>query len=652
MEYGYLAQNARSRSLGRRVISTLVIAAVPLISLACEPAPASPQFQVVTARSGLQSPTAVQFAGDGTVFVAERGGRILKLAGVADPKPVAVVDLSAIVSTAWDRGLLGLVVDRKYPERPYLYAAYSYDAPLGGVAPTYGDICPGFGNDGTCVTSSRVERITVGSDGKATERKLLISDWCQQFGSHSIGDIAMGPEGSLYVSAGDGASFENVDTGQFNGNACGDPAGEGGALRSQDVRSAADPTTLDGTVIRINPDTGLAWPTNPWASSSDLNRARIIAYGLRNPFRISLSPDGSQLSVADVGWSTWEEVNVMGTAEPQAVNFGWPCYEGNFPQPLYQAASGMCSSLAASAVRIPEMSYSHSTALGPNCNEGGSSVTGVAYYSGGTYPSSFNGGLFTADYSRKCIFFTPRGSNGQLNHAARTVFVSNAYVVDLQIGPGGDLFYLDLINGRLMRVMYKANHPPTPVITASAVQVTKGQPIFLSLTGSSDPDGDLAVAYAWDIQGDSAFNDGDALFTVVSFDTPGPHLIQLRARDSLGATATASITIQVDNTAPVPVIDQPSAGTVVPGTLVNFAGHATDKQDGTIPASRLRWDFNLLHCMADLSCHSHPIDTRTGIASGSFVMPSHDKPSFVEIVLTATDAYGTTASTTQRIDVG
>ncbi len=536
MECTESAQSGHRLSWRRRSVTALVVGMTPLVLLACEPAPASPQFQIVTARSGLQSPTAVQFAGDGTVFVAEREGRILRLAGLADTKPVTVVDMSAVVSTAWDRGLLGLVVDRKYPERPYIYAAYSYDAPLGGVAPTYGDFCPGFGNDGTCITSSRLERITVGNDGKATERRLLISDWCEQFGSHSIGDVAMGPEGSLYVSAGDGASFETVDTGQVNGNVCGDPVGEGGALRSQDVRTAADPTTLDGTVIRINPDTGLAWPTNPWATSADANRARVIAYGLRNPFRISLSPDGNQLSVADVGWSTWEEVNVMGTAESQAVNFGWPCFEGNYPQPLYQAASGLCSGLSASAVRNPEMSYSHSTALGPNCNEGGSSVTGVAYYGGGTYPSSYNGGLFTADYSRKCIFFTPRGADGVLNHAARTVFVSNAYVVDLQIGPGGDLYYLDLINGRIMRVMYKANHPPIPVINASAIQATKGQPIFLSSVGSSDPDGDLAVSYTWDIEGDGAFNDGDALFTAVTFNTPGPHLVQLRARCTPGLT--------------------------------------------------------------------------------------------------------------------
>ena len=45
--------------------------------------------------------------------------------------------------------------------------------------------------------------------------QTLISDqWCQQFPSHSIGDLNFGPDGDLYASAGDGASFNYADYGQ------------------------------------------------------------------------------------------------------------------------------------------------------------------------------------------------------------------------------------------------------------------------------------------------------------------------------------------------------------------------------------------------------------------------------------------------------
>ena len=42
----------------------------------------------------------------------------------------------------------------------------------------------------------------------------LITDWCQQYPSHSVGDLGFGADGALYVSGGDGASFDFVDWGQ------------------------------------------------------------------------------------------------------------------------------------------------------------------------------------------------------------------------------------------------------------------------------------------------------------------------------------------------------------------------------------------------------------------------------------------------------
>ena len=88
------------------------------------------------------------------------------------------------------------------------------------------------------------------------------------------------------------------------------PTAEGGALRSQDLRTTGDPTGLDGAIIRVDPDTGAASPGNPLAASPDANARRIVADGLRNPFRFTVSTRRTgDLWLGDVGWGSWEEVN-------------------------------------------------------------------------------------------------------------------------------------------------------------------------------------------------------------------------------------------------------------------------------------------------------------------------------------------------------
>ncbi len=70
-------------------------------------------------------------------------------------------------------------------------------------------------------------------------------------------------------------------------------------------------------------------PDNPLVGSSDPNARRIVAYGFRNPFRITVRPGTSEIWVGDVGWNTWEEINRLGSPiDPVVDNFGWPCYEG------------------------------------------------------------------------------------------------------------------------------------------------------------------------------------------------------------------------------------------------------------------------------------------------------------------------------------
>ena len=634
--------------------------------------------------SGLTNPTVMQFAPDGRIFVGQKNGVIKVFQSLTDTSPVTVADLSGEVDDYWDRGLLGLALDPNFPTDPYVYVLYTYDAPIGGTAPRWNDGCPtppGATTDG-CVVSARVSRLQISGNVMAGSEQVLVSGWCQQFPSHSIGTLLFGRDGYLYAGAGDGASFNNVDYGQYGAtyagdqaNPCGDPPGavgaalsppgaEGGALRAQSVRRTDGPATLDGAIVRIDPATGAGVPGNPFYSSTDPNARRIVAYGLRNPFRFTQRPGTDELWIGDVGWNTWEEINrVVSPTSATASNFGWPCYEGASPQSGYQAAGlNVCSSLysAPGSVIAPYYTYNHSACVVsyPGCHTGGSSVTGVAFYQGGSYPAAYNGALFFADHTRNEIWAMLPGANGLPDPSTIQSFVgvdatggAAGHPVDLKIGPGGDLFYVDMEDGTIHRITYTAaNQPPAAVITASPTNGPVPLTVSFDGAGSSDPEG-KPLSYSWDLNGDGTFGDATGPTASYTYATAGVYHPALRVTDDQGATDTTSVTITAGNTAPTATIDSPTSSlTWKVGDTISFSGHATDAQDGSLPASALSWSLILHHCFTPTNCHTHMLGNFTGVASGSLSAPDHQYPCWLELQLTATDSGGLTSTTSVRLD--
>jgi uncharacterized repeat protein (TIGR01451 family) len=628
-------------------------------------------FQETTVFSNLTNPASIEFAADGRVFVAEKGGRVKVFDNLSDGSPDVFADLSGNVHNFWDRGMLGLALDPGFTTgRPYVYVLYTYDAPIGGSPPTWGDSCPpvpGATGDG-CVVSARLSRLTASGNFMTGSEQVLINDWCQQYPSHSIGSLAFGADGALYVSGGDGASFNFADWGQDGNplNPCGDPPGgvgatltpptaEGGALRSQDLRTAADPTSLDGAILRVNPDTGAAMPDNPNSLNPDPNARRIIAYGVRNPFRLTIRPGTNEVWLGDVGWNTWEEINRIADPLGSVENFGWPCYEGNGTQSGYDSANlNICENLyqQAGAVVPPYFAYNHSAQVvaGETCPTGSSSAAGVAFYTGGPFPDSYDGALFFADYSRDCIWVMLPGGNGLPNPSNKLAFQAPAAnPVDLQVGPDGALYYADFDGGTIRRIAYAANQPPIASATGSPTSGPAPLTVKFDGSGSSDPEGG-PLTYSWDLDGNGTFGDSVAVSPTFTYAGPGTYNARLRVVDASGQTTTsAPVTISANNTPPTASIDTPAVGTTWKvGDVITFSGSATDPQDGTLSASRLSWQLTLQHCPSN--CHPHPLQTWSGVAGDSFVAPDHEYPSYLELQLTATDAGGLTNTKTLRLD--
>jgi PKD repeat protein len=564
-------RNARLR-VAYLVVLGLAVGCAVLPGTAAAGLPAG--FTESTVLTGVTTPTNVRFASDGRIFVAQKNGMIKEFDSLSDPTPTTVINLSSDVDDYWDRGLLGLALDPNFPTSPYMYALESYDAAIGGTAPRWNDACPtppGPTTDG-CVISGRLLRLTL-SGNSVTNTTVLIKDqWCQQYPSHSIGDLNFGPDGALYVTAGDGASFNFADYGQGGGssgsptpkNPCGDPpagvggsetppTAEGGALRSQSIRRpSGQPVLLNGALLRVDPATGDALPDNPNAASTDANARRIVAYGFRNPFRFTIRPLSSDVWIGDVGWSDWEEIDRQPSPTTSVLNFGWPCYEGMLAQPGYQSAGlNLCTSLySAGTATAPYFTYNHSAHItsGDSCPTGGSSVTGLAFYPGtSNYPAAYNNGLFFADYSRGCISFMPVGANGLPDPTRVQAFESSASEpVDLQIGPNGDLFYVDL-GGAIREIKYVGgNSPPTAIATASPT--TGAAPLAVTFDGSasSDPDAGDTISYSWDLNGDGVYGDSTAAKPSYTYTTAGTYNVTLKVLDNHGASTISSpVTIAV-----------------------------------------------------------------------------------------------------------
>ncbi|HEX5826784.1 MAG TPA: PQQ-dependent sugar dehydrogenase [Candidatus Limnocylindrales bacterium] len=662
-----------------------------------------PSFREYTVFSGLTKPMTVRFAPDGRAFVAEKAGVIKAYDSVTDTTPVTVIDLGPEVMSYWDRGILGIAVDPAFPTRPYLYVFYVYDAPLGQTAPAWNDACaaPPTGPGGTvdgCPVSSRLVRIEIdpATNAAVGSPVQLVRDWCQQYPSHSGGGIAFGADGQLYVAAGDGASFNWSDYGQGGGtspdytnpyvtvNPCKDPvkvtssvgqkptvdvpSAEGGALRSQDIRTTADSVGLSGSIIRVNPDTGAASGGNPLASSSSANARRIIAHGFRNPYRMTFRPGTNDLWVGNVGNGTWEEIErvaVPSSARTATTmpNYGWPCYEALEKTFFNTLGNRLCQDLYAAGTAAhakPYYAYSHKAAklpTGPcftpdaNGNDQGA-PSGLAFYTGTgsatPYPSRYLGALFFVDYSRRCLAMLPKGSNGLPDPTGMQVVGTDlAGPVDLVTAPGGDLLYVDHNGGRVVGIAYRVK--PVARATATPEMALAPTTITLDATASSDPDPTASlVAWRWDLDADGAYDDATGATYEWDVTTEAVWTVGLEVQSSNGLKDTGTVTVDTTNDPPVPVIDAPAAGlTWSVGDEIVLQGHGTDPQDGPLPGTALQWDIVMQHCPA--ACHAHPVETING-ATASFTAPDHEYPSHLEIRLTATDTDGAARTTSLEID--
>jgi glucose/arabinose dehydrogenase len=238
-------------------------------------------FSETQVATGLSAPTAMAFAPDGRLFVAEQGGRLRVIKNGA---LLAQPFLTVTVNSAGERGLLGVAFDPAFASNGYVYVYYTATTPT---------------------LHNRVSRFTASGDVAVAGSEVPILDLngLSSATNHNGGAIHFGPDGKLYVAVGDNANGSNSQT----------------------------LTNLLGKILRINSD-GTVPSDNPFfASATGINRA-IWALGLRNPYTFSFQPGTTRMFINDVGENTWEEINdgIAGS------NYGWPTTEGPTSDPRFR----------------------------------------------------------------------------------------------------------------------------------------------------------------------------------------------------------------------------------------------------------------------------------------------------------------------------
>lgn len=633
-----------TQSLIHKVLVVLLTVSMGLAALQITPVQAAPSFppgfNTELVVPNLTGSTTIAFAPDGRMFIGQKDGQVRVFQnGVL--LATAFIDISSEVNNYWDRGLLGIAVHPDFPTTPYVYLLYTYDPPgttdngsgervsrlLRVTAdPNNTNIAlPGsavvlLGTNSTFANIGNPSNGDIGQPESCKSGAVYVQDCiAADSPSHSIGALAFGTDGSLFVGSGDGAHFSAVDP---------------RALRALDLNS------LNGKILRINPITGEGYANNPFYDGNpNSNRSKVYSLGLRNPFRVTIDSETDEPFIGDVGWNNWEEINT-GRGE----NFGWPCYEGNNSGSAQQnsykfnvSTSATCTALynqGSGAVEAPIYAYSHSGE--------GASIQAGDFYRGTVYPAQYQDALFIQDYNRDWIQYLTFDGNGNAtkHDFATDVSSPEGGIVQLIAGPDTNLYYV-VYNGptpdtsEVRRIHYIAGGNTSPTANASA-NPTSGNPplaVDFSSAGTYDPDGQI-LSYDWDFgDGNSSTNPNPSHTYLAN----GSYNVTLTVTDSLGAFNTDTLIITVGNLAPEADITSPADGFAYnAGDTINFSGTGIDAEDGVLSGASLQWDVLLHH-----NAHTH-FDFVPGLTgnSGSFTAVDHGDDTWMELCLTVTDSGG------------
>jgi glucose/arabinose dehydrogenase len=381
-------------------------------------------YNTIRVASGLDQPCfAVSPLGDkDRFFIVEQKTAKIKVLSHGILQVTPFLDLGSIVGgNHEEQGLLGLAFHPNFLSNGFFYVSYT-----------------------TADNTLHVVRYHANPNLMATnfnnpDNPLSILTLPRTVQNHYGGALAFGPDGYLYIAAGDGD------------------------LPNDPNNYAQDGQTLLGKILRLDVNSTPPYTipsTNPFLNDEDI-RGEVWALGLHNPSGISFDPITGNLFITDVGQDNFEEINVQPTAVG-GQNYGWTVFEGSYSTGRGELSRG------APVVTFPTYEYPH--------NNNPSWVIGGSIYRGTALPE-LQGSYFFADKYSGQIFSLKYGASEQavLNRTADFLPTDNNVIHQPAcIVPDGkgDMFLVDRKGGEVYKMV-----PDVPnMVTQLKVVSTTTQP--------------------------------------------------------------------------------------------------------------------------------------------------------------------------------
>ena len=337
----------------KRLIRTIALAAIisglavtlgalaPPAAAQTGPTVVDPNLGVRTAVSGLTTPSTMAFIGPNDFLVLEKNtGQVKRVVNGAVQS--IVLDLS--VNFASERGLLGIALHPQFPMNPGVYLFWSCQAPPPPASspfiPTQVRCAdtPETGADtgqllAAPLLGNRIDRFRWTGSALVFDRNVIMLRSFQNDGgpepmgqgdsaqparaNHDGGVLAFGPDGKLYIAAGDTGrrgQMQNLQNGPTPPSA-----------DDQFGGPAPDNAHLSGMILRLNDD-GTTPTDNPFFAAgaaiggeAGANIQRLFAYGLRNTFGIAFDPVSGNLWDQQNTDDAFDELNRV----ERGMNGGW-----------------------------------------------------------------------------------------------------------------------------------------------------------------------------------------------------------------------------------------------------------------------------------------------------------------------------------------